>query len=113
MARPWRPARKAGAARPAPDLQPPPRTPPPRVAPVGPQVPPTRAAPSLVRALRGTRGPLLCTTGTTRRGVPLARRSGVPIQCRLTYVVLRYAVLLGSAGARAHRKCHQQASDGG
>jgi hypothetical protein len=33
-------------------------------APVGQQAPPARAAASAVRALRGTRGPLLLTTGT-------------------------------------------------
>jgi hypothetical protein len=33
---------------------------------VGAQGPPTRAASSLVRALRGARGPLLCTTWTIR-----------------------------------------------
>ncbi len=38
---------------------------PPRLAPVGKQAPPTRAAPSLVRALRDARGPLLFATGTS------------------------------------------------
>ena len=36
-----------------------------RVAPVGKQVPPARAAPSLMRALRGARGSPLFATGTT------------------------------------------------
>jgi hypothetical protein len=33
---------------------------------VGAQAPPTRVAPSLVRALRDARGPLLCATWTSR-----------------------------------------------
>src|SRR5207237_3691339 len=57
-------------------------------APVGKQVPPTRAAPSLVKALRDARGTLLFATGTSlsqrRSGVLFACRSGVPIACRLT-----------------------------
>jgi hypothetical protein len=36
---------------------------PPRLAPVGKQVPPTRAAPSLVRALRDARGALYSLPG--------------------------------------------------
>ena len=36
-----------------------------RLAPVGKQAPPTRAAPSLVRALRVARGALLFATGTS------------------------------------------------
>src|SRR5580658_6739011 len=44
-----------------------PGSPPPRVPPVGTQAPPTRVAPSLVRALRVARGALLCTTGITRQ----------------------------------------------
>src|SRR5438132_7967868 len=55
---------------------------------MGKQAPPTRAAPSLVRALRVARGALLFATGTSlrqrRRGVPFPCRSGVPIACRLT-----------------------------
>jgi len=39
---------------------------PPRLAPEGPQAPPTRAAPSLVRALRNARGARPWTSGTTR-----------------------------------------------
>jgi DNA replication protein DnaC len=61
---------------------------PPRLAPVGKQAPPTRAAPSLVRALRDARGTLLFATGTSLtqcpEGVPFPCRSGVPIACRLT-----------------------------
>jgi len=38
---------------------------PPRLAPVGKQAPPTRAAPSLVRALRDARGAPLFATGTS------------------------------------------------
>lgn len=55
---------------------------------MGKQAPPTRAAPSLVGALRDARGALLFATGTSlpqrRRGVLFRRRSGVPIACRLT-----------------------------
>src|SRR5207302_1770136 len=57
-------------------------------APVGKQAPPTRAAPSLVRALRDARGTFLFATGTSlfqrRRGVLFACRSGVLFACRLT-----------------------------
>ena len=60
----------------------------PRLAPVGKPAPPTRAATSLVRALRDAREALLFATGTSltqrRRGVLFACRSGVLSACRST-----------------------------
>src|SRR5208337_4272102 len=72
---------RPGLATPAPE------PPPPGVAQVGKQAPPTRAAASLMRALRDARGALLFATWTTPsapQGVLFARRSGVPFACRLT-----------------------------
>ena len=43
-------------------------------APVGQQAPPTRAAASAVRALRGARGSLLLTTGTASAALDDGRK---------------------------------------
>jgi hypothetical protein len=70
-----------------PGLATPPPAPHPRVAQVGKQAPPTRAAASLVRALRDARGSPLFATWTTlslAARVLFARRSGVPFARRLT-----------------------------
>src|SRR6516162_6762320 len=72
------------------------RTPIHRVAQVGKQAPPTRAALSLVRALRGARGALLFATWTTlcrrHKGVLVARRSGGPFARRLTHTPSRTVI---------------------
>src|SRR5215469_7793162 len=74
-----------------------------RVAQVGKQAPPTRAARSLVRALRGARGALLFATWTTlcrrHKGVLVARRSRGPFARRLTEqdVVDRSLVVKGDS----------------
>ena len=77
---------------------------------MGKQAPPTRAAPSLVRALRDARGALLFATGTSlnqrRRGVNFGRRSGVPIARRLTGIVEAVIVHVGNA-RRERRMMHQ------
>jgi hypothetical protein len=58
-----------------------PGPPPPGVPPVGAQEPPPRAAPPLVRTLRVTREPLLCT-GATGRGLAVACRSREQVEMR-------------------------------
>ena len=76
-----------------PELKPSPRTPHPAVDPVGPQEPPTAGTASAWGARSAGRGPLLWTTGTTawqpKKGVPIARRYGVPVQRLFTTRIAR------------------------
>src|SRR6266849_5866314 len=75
--------------------------PPPGLTHVGAQEPPTRAATSLVRALRVARGSLLCTTWISPIPSPQWgrdwTRKGVAFGCELT---------LGNADSCASNACH-------
>src|SRR5262245_21244865 len=73
---------------------------------MGKQAPPTRAAPSLVKALRDARGALLFATWTSmsqcQEGVPFPCRSGGPIARRLT----AYRLLVAQRWTDALRQLH-------
>ena len=86
---------------------------------MGKQAPPTRAASSLVRALRDARGALPFATGTTLNqrptGVLIGCRSGVPFACRLTPSNLKgigYAVTLGEGGVELGNGWNRTSSKG-